>query len=550
MYKVLDLIKAKTKCIWINTYEEANVITDLKEVSTRLKMPMPLYTYSFALGLEKINLIEKDKKEKRNITPLNIEKFLKYVYNVTRNIMSSEEEIDLAKETNTQLVEDANNIFIIKDFHLILDNPTIKRFLRDIVEEKYDNYNVIIVIAPITDIKIEHEKIFSVVDYETPNDNLIKQVLDTAMLIGQKDDSFKASTNEEKTALINACRGLTLEEIAHIFKLSIIKHNTISTEEVENYKIELIKKSNILNYKIPNVHLDEIGGNCAFKKWVYEVIDAMSEEAQEYGCDKPKGCLALGAPGTAKTMMAEAISCEMKVPFLKLDMSKLLDSKVGSSEKNMAQAVRMIKATAPCILLIDEVEKTLSGLQSSGSSDSGTMARMIGAILEFLNEDHGVFVMMTSNDVSQLPPELTRPGRVDAIWYFGMPSEEERKEIFDIHFKKKGKVLSDLMLNYAAKESDKFTGAEIKETVKICMRKSYSRFKKDNNNEITKNDIKSACSEIIPVAKSSAEKIFFLEDYAKSRARFSNETVKEEKDKIVDKDLMSRTLLSMNDLKR
>ena len=43
---------------------------------------------------------------------------------------------------------------------------------------------------------------------------------------------------------------------------------------------------------------------------------------------------------------------------------------------------------------------------------------------------------MTSNDVSQLPPELTRAGRLDATWYFSLPTLSERKEIFKIHLKK------------------------------------------------------------------------------------------------------------------
>ena len=72
--------------------------------------------------------------------------------------------------------------------------------------------------------------------------------------------------------------------------------------------------------------------------------------------------------------------------------------------------------------------------KSSNSSDSGAIARAFGLVLEFLNDnDNGVFVVMTSNDVSQLPPELTRAGRLDATWYFSLPTLEERKQIFRIH---------------------------------------------------------------------------------------------------------------------
>lgn len=164
---------------------------------------------------------------------------------------------------------------------------------------------------------------------------------------------------------------------------------------------------------------------------------------------------------------------------------------------------------------------------SSNNSDAGTMSRAFGAILEFLAEDHGVFVIMTSNDISQLPPELTRAGRLDAIWYFGLPEIEERKEIFNIHFNKLNKQVNDSLLCYAAKQSELFTGAEIKEAVKNIIRKAYSRSKKDMNTNITEIDIQKGCLEIIPIAKSSRERIALLEEFAKNRARFSNALINE-----------------------
>lgn len=148
--------------------------------------------------------------------------------------------------------------------------------------------------------------------------------------------------------------------------------------------------------------------------------------------------------------------------------------------------------------------------------------RVVGKILEFLNEDNGVFTVMTSNDVSQLPPELSRSGRLDTIWYFGLPTEEERKEIFRIHFSKTTKEVSDEIITYAAKCSANFTGAEIKEAVKVSIRKAFKRYLGDKNPEIMPEDLDSAVKEIVPVYYSSKEKILALEEYAKNRARFAN----------------------------
>lgn len=161
-------------------------------------------------------------------------------------------------------------------------------------------------------------------------------------------------------------------------------------------------------------------------------------------------------------------------------------------------------------------------IRSSNSSDSGTTARVFAECLNFLNSDSGVFVIMTSNDVSQLPPEFTRSGRLDAQWYFSLPLLEERKEIFKIHLGKTGRTVEDSIIDAAAKAADNYTGAEIKEIVKVSMRKAYSRFKEDGNRELTEADIVSAVGEIIPLFKSSQEKILALEAYANGRARSTN----------------------------
>ena len=69
---------------------------------------------------------------------------------------------------------------------------------------------------------------------------------------------------------------------------------------------------------------------------------------------------------------------------------------------------------------------------------------------------------MTSNDVSQLPPELTRSGRLDAIWYFSIPTQEEREAIFKIHLDKTGKTYDSSIIENLANHAENYTGAEIK----------------------------------------------------------------------------------------
>src|SRR5690606_25696541 len=101
----------------------------------------------------------------------------------------------------------------------------------------------------------------------------------------------------------------------------------------------------------------------------------------------------------------------------------------------------------PCILWVDEIEKGLSGTQSSGSSDGGTTSRVFGTILTWMQEKRSaVFVMATANDISALPPEFLRKGRFDEIFFVDLPSAAERQEIFDIQLKRFGWEVGDLSL--------------------------------------------------------------------------------------------------------
>ncbi len=81
---------------------------------------------------------------------------------------------------------------------------------------------------------------------------------------------------------------------------------------------------------------------------------------------------------------------------------------------------------APAILFVDELEKALSGSGGGGKNDSGVATRMLGSLLTWLS-DHtsDVFVVATSNDISQLPPELTRAERFDGIFFCDLPSDRQ-----------------------------------------------------------------------------------------------------------------------------
>lgn len=167
--------------------------------------------------------------------------------------------------------------------------------------------------------------------------------------------------------------------------------------------------------------------------------------------------------------------------------------------------------------------------QSSNASDSGTLARVFGSVLEMLNDNtNGIFCIMTSNNVKELPPELTRAGRLDAIFYFSAPNLEERKEIFKVHMNKKDLNVSEETVKGIAIETQGYTGAEIEQIVKNSMKKAFLRCTKEGKKfAVTKADLIAAKNDVIPITVSSQEKIKDLEEWVKGRALYASEEPKE-----------------------
>src|SRR5437016_7339474 len=165
----------------------------------------------------------------------------------------------------------------------------------------------------------------------------------------------------------------------------------------------------------------------------------------------------LGVQGCGKSLCAKARSCLWQLPLLRFDIGRMFGSLVGSSEENVRRAIAVAESVAPAILWVDEIDKAFAGAQGSGISDGGTTARVFGTFLTWLSEKTApVFVVATANDISQLPPELLRKGRLDEIFFVDLPTKEERKEIFGINLARRGRDTEPFavaLLATASKES-------------------------------------------------------------------------------------------------
>lgn len=216
------------------------------------------------------------------------------------------------------------------------------------------------------------------------------------------------------------------------------------------------------------------------KEWLKKRQLAYDKEARDWGLKEPKGLLLLGVPGCGKSLIAKSIASSWNMPLLRLDVGKVFQGIVGSSEDNIRKAIATAEAVAPCVLWIDEIEKGLSGVQSSGATDGGVTSRIFSTILTWMQEKTApVFVVATANNINQLPPELLRKGRFDEIflWIFQV---RKKKRIFFHTFAKNRQNVSSFALDILAQKAEGFNGAEIEECVKEAMFTAYVESQESN----------------------------------------------------------------------
>ena len=201
------------------------------------------------------------------------------------------------------------------------------------------------------------------------------------------------------------------------------------------------------------------------------------EESQQAGIKSPKGASSLVC-GTGKSLLAQSVAGEWKMPMLEFNMANVC-SYVGSSEQNMKKVLAVAESMAPCVLMVDEIDKALSGLGTTGG-DSGTTT-CHWSFLTWLNDRKAdVYVIATANDLSEIAqamPEMLRKGRWDDIWWVDLPDEETRKRILEIHLKKipEDRIEEDVWnaLSDLAKLNSGVTGAELAAAVNEANRKSF-----------------------------------------------------------------------------
>lgn len=502
-----NLFKARFSFVYIPTWEEIRIIDLITKIANNvktIKTKRDVFIWSSTDGLKK-------------------------------NLKNGQESVNNGNEPIDALsfIDNYNNpaILILKDIHPLLGlnnrnaDYNLIRKIRD-VAGSLKNAEVsknVVIIAPSLVLPLELQKDITVVDFDLPTLDEIKNLLNEMIEMNEGSGILIDLQEDEKEVLCKAAQGLTLQEAENAFARAMVSKGQLTINELDvilDEKCQVIKKTGILEFIKSDFNMNDVGGLENLKKWLIKRNNSWLGKAQkDYNLPAPKGVLITGVPGCGKSLTAKAMSALWQLPLLRLDVGKIFSGLVGSSEENMRKAIQTAEAVAPSILWIDEIEKGFGG--NGGERDGGTATRVFGTFLTWMSEKtKPVFVIATANNINALPSEMLRKGRFDEIFFVDLPTKTERKVIFKLHLEKrlKGSIsknfaITDDLLNRLSETTEGFVGAEIEQVVISALFEAFSE-----NRSLQEEDLYKVIKNTVPLSTTQSEQILAIREWANERA--------------------------------
>ncbi len=406
------------------------------------------------------------------------------------------------------------SVFVLCDFHPYVDDPRIVRRIKDIALSYRELGHTLVFLGHDFDLPAEWQGLAHNLTLRLPDDGQLLAIVREEASAWSRENAGERVRTDRATLdrLVANLRGVTAAEARRLVRGVIADDGAIREDqiaEVNAAKFELLDMDGVLSFEYDTARFSDVAGLERLKEWLAHRQSAFLQPS-ESPTEPLRGILLLGVQGSGKSLAAKAVAGMWHCPLLRLDMGAIYNRFFGESEKNVREALRLADMMAPCVLWVDEIEK---GIGQDGS-DGGTSQRVLGTLLTWMAERQSqVFVVATANDISQLPPELIRKGRLDEIFFVDLPKAPIRAEIFRVHLERRGLEPADFDLDRLAAASDGFSGAEIEQLVVSAI------YSSDANDRSTDTDaVLREVARTSPLSVVMAERIEALRMWADGRA--------------------------------
>ncbi len=242
---------------------------------------------------------------------------------------------------------------------------------------------------------------------------------------------------------------------------------------------------------------DDVAGADEAKRELQEIVSYLKEPSkfEKLGVKVPKGILLYGAPGTGKTLMARAVAGEAGVPFYSITGSDFMEMLVGVGAKRVREMFKNAKEAAPAIIFIDELDsigrRRGAGLGGGHDEREQTLNQLLSEMDGF-EANESVIVMAATNRPDILDKALLRPGRFNRRVEVGLPSQDDRVKILQVHARNKP-LADDVDFESVSRGTPGFSGADLEN----LLNEAAMFTARHDRDKITQRDIDMARDKII-----------------------------------------------------
>lgn len=408
-------------------------------------------------------------------------------------------------------------VYLLKDAGPHTKDAFVHRTFRDLIA-KASSKGITLILVDSLPVPDEFRPFTIRFEMGWPDTEELKEIVKEAYRSARarSETPLKASlTTRDLEQIAQALRGLSRDDATRVVHTAIYQDDALTADDLPRIveaKRRLLGGIGCLEAIAADFGPDDIGGLANLKAWLKRRRGGFTSRAAEFGLEPPRGVLMLGVPGCGKSLCAKVVAADWEMPLLRLDPGVLYQRYVGASEGRLREALRQAGATAPCILWIDEIEKAFASA-SADSADGGLSQRMFGTLLSWMQDHrHPIFLIATANDVSALPPELMRKGRFDEVFFVDLPAAAARKQIFNVHLRRRGRDASKFDLIGLADASDGFTGSEIEQIVVSGLFTAFAE-----KTDLCDDHLYDALQKTQPLSSLMAERMTSLRAWAEER---------------------------------
>lgn len=176
---------------------------------------------------------------------------------------------------------------------------------------------------------------------------------------------------------------------------------------------------------LDDVFLDEVNKQ-QFQQLIKE--HKYIEELSQYGLPVNNKILLHGSSGCGKTMTAKAIANELGKSIMILNLSNIVNSRIGETSKNLKQVFDKA-AREKAVLFLDEFDQ-IGKARGNDDKDVGEMRRLVNTLIQLIDHyPEKALLLCATNHVEIIDTALLR--RFQVRINFEMPSREILDEYYN-----------------------------------------------------------------------------------------------------------------------